>query len=53
MGIHFLHCAHGNKHIGTYDAIRDTFIVTTQYVDFHMGQKSLHAVPLTALNSFH
>jgi hypothetical protein len=32
MGIHFLRCVHGNKHIGTHDAIRDTFIVIAQDV---------------------
>ncbi len=30
MGIHFLHCAHGNKRIGTHDAIRDTFATINQ-----------------------
>jgi len=37
MGIHFLHCAHSNKHIGTHDAICDTFVVIARNVDFHMG----------------
>ncbi len=25
MGIHLLHCAHGNKHVRTHDAIHNTF----------------------------
>jgi hypothetical protein len=36
MGIHLLHCAHGNEQIGTYDAIRDTFVAITGNVGFHM-----------------
>ncbi len=27
MGIHFLHCVHGNEHIGTHDVVRDIFVV--------------------------
>ncbi len=38
MGIHFLRCAHGNKHIETHDAIRNTFVAIMQYVGFHMEQ---------------
>jgi hypothetical protein len=51
IGIHFLRCAHGIKHIGTHDAIHDTFVAITQNVGFHMGQEQLHAFPSTTLNS--
>jgi hypothetical protein len=27
MDIHILHYAHGNEHMGTHDAIHNTFIV--------------------------
>jgi hypothetical protein len=37
MGIHFLPCIHGNKHIGTHDAICNTFATITQNVGFHVG----------------
>jgi hypothetical protein len=42
MGIHLLHCVHGNKRTGTHDAIHDTI---------HMGQKQLHVFPSTTFNS--
>ncbi len=50
MGIHFLHCAHGNERIKTHDAIRDTFVAIAWIVNFHMGQK-LYAFPSTTFNS--
>jgi hypothetical protein len=37
MGIHLLHCTHGNEYIKTHDAICDTFIANVQDADFHMG----------------
>ncbi len=52
MGIHFLHCAHSNKHIGTHDAICDTFVVIARNVDFHMGWEKLHALLSIMFNSF-
>jgi hypothetical protein len=30
MGIHLLHCAHGNKHARTHDAIHNTFAIIMQ-----------------------
>jgi len=36
MGIHLLHCAHGNKHIGTHYVICDTFAIIVWNVGFHM-----------------
>ncbi len=42
MGIHFLHCVHGNERIGTHDAIRDTFVAIVRDVGFHVGQEQLH-----------
>jgi len=37
LGIHLLRCVHGNEHVGTHDAIRDTFIAIALDVGFHMG----------------
>jgi len=51
MGIHFLHCVHGNEHTGTHDAIHDTFVGIARDVGFHVGQKLLHAIPLTTFIS--
>jgi hypothetical protein len=39
MGIHLLHCAHGNEHTRTHDAICDIFAAITQNVSFHVGRK--------------
>jgi hypothetical protein len=52
MGIHFLHCVHGNEHTGTHDAIHDTFVGIARDVGFHVGQKLLHAIPSATFNSF-
>jgi hypothetical protein len=52
MGIHLLCYAHGNKCTGTYDAIHNTFAAITRDVNFHMGQKQLHAFPSITFNSF-
>jgi hypothetical protein len=30
MGIHLLHCAHGNEHTRTHDAIHNTFVIIMQ-----------------------
>jgi hypothetical protein len=51
MGIHLLCCVHGNKHTKTHDVIRNTFATTARDAGFHMGQKQLHALPLTTFNS--
>jgi hypothetical protein len=37
MGIHLLHCIHGNEGMGTHDAICDTFVAIVQDVGFHVG----------------
>jgi hypothetical protein len=42
MGIHFLCYAQGNEHIGTHDAIHDTFATIVQDVGFHRGEKQLY-----------
>jgi hypothetical protein len=52
MGIHFLCCAHGNEHIGTHDAICNTFAPITWDDGFNMGQEQLHALLSTTFNSF-
>jgi hypothetical protein len=52
MGIHFLCCAHGNKHIWFHDVICDTFVAIAWDVSFHMGWEQLHAFPSTTFNSF-
>jgi hypothetical protein len=51
-GYHLLHCAHGNKCTRTYDAIHNTFVAITRDVNFHVGQKQLHAFPSITFNSF-
>jgi len=52
MGIHFLHCVHGNERTKTHDIICDTFVAIMQDVNFHMKQEQLHALPSTTFNSF-
>ncbi len=46
MGIHFLHCAHGNKHTWTHDAI-------AWDAGFHMGWDQLHAFLSNTFNLFY
>jgi len=47
------HYAYGNKHMGTHDVIRDTFVTIVQNVNFHMGWEQLHALSLTMFKSCH
>jgi len=51
MGIHLLHCVHGNEHIGTHDAIYNIFATIAWNVGFHVGQQQLHAFLSTTFNS--
>ncbi len=51
MGIHFLHCAHGNECIKTHDVICDTFATIAWDVGFHVGQEQLHVFPSITFNS--
>jgi len=51
MGIHLLHCVHGNEHMGTYDVVHDTFVTIVQDVGFHMGREQLHVLLLIMFNS--
>ncbi len=44
MGIHLLHCAHGNECTKTHDVIRDNFVAIMRDVGFHVGQEHLHAL---------
>jgi hypothetical protein len=53
MGIHFLHCAHGNECIGTHDVICNTFATIAWDASFHVGQKQLHVFPSITFNSSH
>jgi len=53
MGIHLLCCTHNNEHIGTSDAICNTFAAITEDVSFHMGWEQLHAFFSITFNSFH
>jgi hypothetical protein len=53
MGIHLLHCVHGNERTKTHDVICDTFAAIAQNVNFHMWQEQLHALPSTTFNSSH
>jgi hypothetical protein len=52
MDIHFLHCTHGNEHIGTHDAIHHTFAAIVRNVNFHMGWQLLHLLLSTTFHSF-
>jgi hypothetical protein len=51
LGIHLLHCAHGNERIETYDAIRDTFAAIARDASFHMEWKQLRALLSITFNS--
>jgi hypothetical protein len=55
LGIHLLRCVHGNEHIGTHDAIRNTFVAIVLDVGFHMGweQLSFKHIQLLPLTSWH
>jgi hypothetical protein len=37
MNIYLLFCVHGNKHMGTYDAINDTFVIIVRDSNIRMG----------------
>jgi hypothetical protein len=52
MAIHLLGYAHGNRHIGTHDAIHNTFAAIVRDASFHMGREQLHALFSTTFNSF-
>jgi len=51
MGIHFLHCTHGNEHIGIHDAVCNTFVTIVRNASFHVGWGQLQALFSTILNS--
>ncbi len=53
MGIHFLCCAYGIKHMKTHDVVHNTFVAIMWNVSFHMGWEQLHALPSATLNYFH
>jgi hypothetical protein len=40
-----------NKHMGTHDAVRNTFAVIVRDVGFHVGWEQLHALPSIMFNS--
>jgi hypothetical protein len=40
MGIHFLHCTHGNECTWTHDVVCDTFVTITQDDGLHVGWKN-------------
>jgi hypothetical protein len=40
-----------HEHIGIHDVVRDTFAAIVQDVNFHVGQKQLHAFLSSMLNS--
>jgi hypothetical protein len=52
MGIHLLGCVHGSEHIGTHDAICDTFVTIVWNAGFHVGWEQSHVLPSTTFNSF-
>ncbi len=51
--VHLLCFTHGNEHMGTHDAIHNTFVAITWNVDFHVGQEQLHMFPSTTFHSSH
>jgi hypothetical protein len=51
IGVHLLCCTHGNRHMGTHDAIHDTFASIVGNVNFHVRWKRLHVFPSTMFNS--
>jgi len=51
MGIHLLHCAHGNEHKGTHDVIHNSFATIARNANSHMGQEQLHVLPFAMSNS--
>jgi hypothetical protein len=53
ISVHLLCCTTSNEHMGTHDAICDTFVVITRDVDFHVKWKQLHALLSTTFHSFH
>jgi hypothetical protein len=53
MGIHLLCCVHGNEHIGTHDAIQNTFAAIARNASFHVGQKQFYALLSITFNSSH
>ncbi len=53
MGIHFLCCAYGIKHMKTHDEVHNTFVAIAWNVNFPMGWKQLHVFPSTMFNSSH
>jgi hypothetical protein len=44
MGIHLLHCAHGNECTRTHDVVHDNFVAIMRDVGFHVNQEHLHAL---------
>jgi hypothetical protein len=52
IGIHLLHCTHGNEHTRTHDVICDIIAAIVQDAGFHMGQKQLHTFPSATFNYF-
>jgi hypothetical protein len=53
MGIHLLHCTHGNKHMQIHDGIHDIFFIIAWDVGFYVGWKQLHALFSTTFNFSH
>jgi hypothetical protein len=53
MGIHFLHCVHGNERMGTHEVVCDTFAAIAWDASFHVGRKQSYALFSTTFNSFH
>jgi hypothetical protein len=53
MGIHLLHCTHGNEHMRIHDGIHDAFVIIAWNVRFHVGWKQLHSFFLNTFNFSH
>jgi hypothetical protein len=51
--VHLLCYTHGNEHMGTHDAVHNTFAAIAWNINFHVGQKQLHTLPSTTFHSSH
>jgi len=42
--IHLCHCAHGEEHTGTHDAVRNSFASITKDVGFYILREQTHVL---------
>ncbi len=53
MGIHLLHCVHGEERMALHDVVWDVFMATTKDARFHVSWEQTHILPPLALKSLH